>query len=215
MKEWQLIDSAFPSGGFAHSLGLESAYHAGEISGERSLRRFLRDALLQTGYMVLPLLNAAHRDPERLEELDGLADAFLTNAVANRASRVQGRAFVAACARIWPSETLPRLEARTANLCCHHAPISGAALRALEVSLPTAQQMAMFLTCRGVLGAAVRLGIVGPYRAQWLQQDAEPVLRDLHSRCGTLDETSLAQPAPLIDLVQGMHDRLYSRLFQS
>ena len=53
MKDWQLIDSAFPSGGFAHSLGLEAAYHTGEVAGERSLQQFLKDALLQAGYTVI------------------------------------------------------------------------------------------------------------------------------------------------------------------
>jgi urease accessory protein UreF len=34
-------------------------------------------------------------------------------------------------------------------------------------------------------------------------------------RCADLTLDDLAQTAPVIDLVQGAHDRLYSRLFQS
>ena len=35
------------------------------------------------------------------------------------------------------------------------------------------------------------------------------------ARCASFDADDLAQPAPLIDLFQTGHDRLYSRLFQS
>jgi urease accessory protein len=215
MQEWQLIDSAFPSGGFAHSLGLETAYQAGEVTGERALGRFLKDALSQAGYAVMPLMTATHREPRRVGELDAIADAFLTNAVANRASRVQGRAFVAACARIWPSEGMTAIESEVRRLCGHHAPLMGAVLRLLDVPLHTAQRMLLFQTCRGVLAAAVRLGIVGPYRAQRLQHDAAPDLDALLTRCASLDESSLAQPAPILDILQSAHYRLYSRLFQS
>ena len=215
MKDWQLIDSAFPSGGFAHSLGLEAAYHAGEVAGERSLQQFLKDALLQAGYTVMPLMTAAHRDPRRLEELDAVADAFLTNAVANRASRVQGKAFVTACVRIWPSDDMQRIEADARRVRGHQAPIMGATLRVLDLPLATAQRLVLFQACRGVLAAAVRLGIIGPYRAQRLQHDSAADIDMLMARCASLDESSLAQPAPIIDLLQSAHDRLYSRLFQS
>jgi urease accessory protein len=215
MDHWQLIDSAFPSGGFAHSLGLEAAYQAGEVANERSLRRFLEGALLQAGYTLMPLMTATYREPRRLGELDAIADAFLTNAVANRASRVQGRAFVAACARIWPSDAMQAIEAEARRLCAHQAPLMGAALRVLELPLQTAQRMVLFQTSRGVLAAAVRLGIVGPFRAQRLQHDAGADIDLVLSRCASLDESSLAQPAPILDLLQSAHDRLYSRLFQS
>ena len=38
---------------------------------------------------------------------------------------------------------------------------------------------------------------------------------EVHATCGGLGVDALAQPAPLADLIQGTHDRLYSRLFQS
>ena len=38
---WQLVDSAFPTGAFAHSLGLESAWHHGEVATREDLRRFV------------------------------------------------------------------------------------------------------------------------------------------------------------------------------
>jgi urease accessory protein len=66
-----------------------------------------------------------------------------------------------------------------------------------------------------VLSAAVRLGIVGSYEAQQMQQACGPWLERVAADCADLRVGDLAQTAPLIDLVQAGHDRLYSRLFQS
>src|SRR5919204_2289710 len=103
---WQVIDSAFPTGGFAHSGGLEAAWQAREVTDAGTLRGFLRGSILQAGHGGLPVLNAAHKVPDAIEALDLLCHAFLTNAVANRASRIQGRALLSTCRRIWPSDTL-------------------------------------------------------------------------------------------------------------
>jgi len=211
---WQLADSAFPTGGFAHSAGLEAAWQAGEVDAA-SLPQLLPQLLWQTAYSTLPLVNAAFRSPERLESLDALAQAFLTNPVANRASRVQGRAFLTTCARIWPSEGLTDVERRARTLCGHYGPLSGATLAALQVPLRTAQRLVLYQACRGALAAAVRLGITGSYHAQRLQYECVADLDAVLERCETLDEGDLAQTAPLLDLWQSTHDRLYSRLFQS
>src|SRR5262245_39965454 len=91
---WQLIDSAFPSGGFAHSGGLEAAVQHGYVTDGDSARAFARQALAQCGRSALPIVSDAHRSQETLGELDRLSDVFLSNPVANRASRAQGRALL-------------------------------------------------------------------------------------------------------------------------
>ena len=107
---WQLADSAFPTGAFAHSWGLEAAWQHGEIGDAAGVRRFVEAALQQTAFGVVPLLNAAHQDPSRWAELDALADAFLVNVVANRASRQQGRTLLATAGVVtggsWPQRFL-------------------------------------------------------------------------------------------------------------
>jgi urease accessory protein len=212
---WQLVDSAFPTGGFAHSSGLEAAWQSGEVRDPDGLQQFLHDSIQQAGRSALPLVTVAHRAPGRLEELDALCDAYLTNAVANRASRVQGRAFASTCARVWPEPSLMTLDARARDGCGHLAPVAGAVWRALEVPLDVAQRLFLFMAARGIVAAAVRLGIVGSYEAQRLQIACAPVLDEVESRYGTLDERNLAQSAPILDILQSSHDRLYSRLFQS
>jgi urease accessory protein len=201
---WQLADSAFPTGGFAHSAGLESACQQGEVD---SVEQFVRHSITQSGRGALPLVGAAHECPGDLSELDALCDAFLSNFVANRASRIQGRAFLLAARRAFPS--LPDFSAT------HYAPLFGGVCRALGVSRRTTQALFLHIACRGVLAAAVRLGIIGSNAAQRLQADVAPHLEQTLAQCERLSPEDIAQAAPLIDLWQSMHDRIYSRLFQS
>ena len=99
---WQLADSAFPTGGFAHSSGLEAAWQHGEVRNRDELVSFIEAGLQQLAHASLPFVMAAFDLPEQLGELDQLCDVFLTNHVANRASRSQGRAMLSAVERIFP-----------------------------------------------------------------------------------------------------------------
>jgi urease accessory protein len=213
---WQLSDSAFPAGGFAHSCGLEAAWQQGEVNGA-SLSRFVRDAIVQAGYGGVPFVLAAHDDPAALPDIDQRCDAFLRNPVANRASRVQGRAWIGTVERSFPRPGVVSLcdAVRARPMSRHYAPLAGAALQALDVDRQTAARLYLFSVCRGTLSAAVRLGIVGTTDAQrLLAERADDLDRTLAASAAlTIDEA--AQTSPLADLWQSSHDRLYSRLFQS
>jgi urease accessory protein len=224
---WQIVDSGFPTGTFAHSWGLEGAWQQGEVPDLPALRAFLDATIRQTARGTLPLVNAAYRDGDgnggsegnrsrdRLAALDALADAFLINTVANAASRVQGRTLLATVARIWPGEAIADLQARSAGTCAHVAPLTGAAFRAIGLPLETVQRAVLYAAARGVTSAAVRLGIAGSYEAQRLLFDAAPSLETIAISCRDWTEHDLAQTEPVLDLLQAGHARLYSRLFQS
>jgi urease accessory protein len=207
---WQLADSAFPTGGFAHSNGLEAAWQHGEVRGRSELVSFLEASLLQCGHMMRPFVAAAFDEPERLAEFDQLCDAFTINHVANRASRAQGKALLAATQRIFAVD-----RGTLSPPCGHLAPVFGAVMRQLGVSRETAVRLFFFHHLRGLLAAAVRLNIVGPMEAQTLQHRLTPQAEAILCRSESLTLDDLAQPAPLLDLWQGAQDRLYSRLFQS
>jgi urease accessory protein len=199
-RVWQLVDSAFPTGGFAHSGGLEAAVQLGELV---SVEDFVRQAAWQAGYGALPLVGAAWDEPER--ELDGVAEAFLTSVPARQASVRQGKAFAGVCARSFGVEV-----AHT-----HLAVVMGAACRRMDVAREDAQAVYLHGVVRGILAAAVRLGKLGPFEAQRLQSTLSPLLDEVLAACAPLGLDELAQTAPVIDLVGAQQDRLYSRMFQS
>ncbi|MDC0739756.1 urease accessory protein UreF [Polyangium mundeleinium] len=214
----QLADSAFPTGGFAHSGGLEAAAQLGEITGPSSLERFLLHNLEQAGAGALPMVTAAHTSPERFPALDRRQDAFLTNHVANRASRAQGRAWLAAASHSFGIASLRELRARSRedkSFCGHFAPLFGAIAARLGLSRGDAQRLFLFLHLRGLVSSAVRLSLLGPLEAQALQYRLTGAVLAVLARHETRGEEDLATTAPLVDLFQGHQDRLYSRLFSS
>jgi urease accessory protein len=234
MNAWllyQLADSAFPTGGFAHSAGLEAAAQIGEVNSKAELSAFCEAVLWQAGLGALPFVRASHvahdegfaprpplkAAPSQLAALDALCHAFLGNHVANRASRTQGRAFAATAARVFPRPAVARVDeaVRGRALRGHHPVVYGAVLAALGVAAAEAQRLYLHGCLRGVTSAAVRLGLAGPHEAQRLHHELAARADEVLARCEALSIDEIAQPAPLVDLFGATHDRLYARLFLS
>src|SRR5262249_19058311 len=97
----------------------------------------------------------------------------------------------------------------------HVAPITGAAFQAIGLPLETVQRAVLYAAARGVVSAAVRLGIAGSYEAQRVLFECGPTLETIAVSGRHWTEDDLAQTEPVIDLLQSAHARLYSRLFQS
>ena len=205
---WQLADSAFPGGAFAHSSGLEAAWQHGEVRNREELGAYVEASLRQAATTVVPFFNATRHRPESLVEVDGRAEAWLTNPVANRASRLQGRALQSAAVRIFHITVEPTPYR-------HWAPVFGVLLHRLGVPAGEGVRLILFLHLRSLLSAAVRLGVIGPLEAQALQYDATQLLEQLAGRSMERSLDEVVQTSPVQDLWQGTHDRLASRLFQS
>jgi len=207
----QIADSAFPTGGFAHSNGLEAAARLGEA---RDLDALIDDAIWQAGRGALPFVASAHDHPERIHELDDLSDAMLLNAVTNRASRAQGRAFAATCARVFDASSIDdAVRARTLRV--HLAPAFGALLRALDVSRDDALRVHLHGALRSMTSAAVRLGLAGPNEAQRMMHARASLLERVVHKCGAMRAEDAAQAAPLLDLFAAAHDQLDTKMFVS
>ena len=197
----QLADSGFPTGGYAHSGGLEAAIQLGELV---SLRRWLDDAVWAAAHGALVLVRQAHR--EGLGPADRAAQIFLTGHVARRASLAQGRALAAAAARAFPA---CGIDSRGG----HWAPVLGAVAAALGLGVDDACVVALHTIVRGALSAAVRLGKIGPLEAQRVQAELADTMTEAVRVSAGVDAP--VQTAPVAEICGGMQDGLYSRLFQS
>ncbi len=208
----QIVDGAFPSGGFAHSHGLEVTLH---LRGVAQIETFVDEALWQAGRASLPFVRSAcegHGETACLQDLDELFDATCTSHVANRASRAQGRAFASTCARVFD---LPSIGRHSTRGPAHHAPVFGAVFGALGQDALDAQIAYLHATARGVLSAGVRLGLLGPIEAQQVLAEKSDRLGRILASCMHIAPDDAAQTSPLVDLFGALHDRLDGRLFQS
>jgi len=233
---WQLLDSTFPAGAFAHSGGLEAARKWNFVTGPDDMREFLRHNLVQTGRSLIPFVSECHLNFERLHSLDTELDAFLSNHVTNRASRAQGRAFLAAAEIAFSSRNgrgsdkdldhqtesrrgwwLSELRDQMSNrqIKAHLPVVFGAITRLLEIPLQTAIRIFLYTSARDLISAAVRLNIVGALEGQSIQFEIAELIERTAINAESLSFRDAAQTASVIDLLQGTHDRLYTRLFQS
>jgi urease accessory protein len=213
----QLSDSAFPSGAFVHSGGLEAAWRLGELAADEDLEAFVDATVWQAGSAQWPFVGGAHGDPSRHAEIDASCDAFLLGHVTNRASRSQGRALVGSASRVFGGAELVALDERLRRreLPGHFAPAFGVVARLLGLSRDETCRLGLHAALRGVVSAAVRLGLVGPHEAQ----------RMIHTRADLLDRVLVAsldlgvdeaaQSAPILEILATAHDRLQERLFVS
>ena len=97
----------------------------------------------------------------------------------------------------------------------HQVPIWAAVTEALEIPLEQAARMFLFLTLRSLISSAVRLHVTGPLAVQALQYQIGPFSETLVESGLARSLAEISQTAPLMEMLQGTQDRMYSRLFQS
>ncbi|KNA06607.1 hypothetical protein SOVF_179460 [Spinacia oleracea] len=217
---WQLLDSILPTGGFAHSFGLEAAIQARLVNDPEDLHTFVIQVLQNTGSLLLPFVYATTITPDikTWHKLDKMLDATLTNEVARKASTTQGSALLRIAAAVFtelPSLKTMREQSLGGAISLHHAPIFGLVCGLLGLSPDISQRAYLFITLRDVISAATRLNLIGPQAGAVMQHavgsTAEKVLMTWKDR----DVEDACQTMPLIDAVQGCHGYLFSRMFCS
>ncbi|KAK8953243.1 hypothetical protein KSP40_PGU001926 [Platanthera guangdongensis] len=220
-SQWQLLDSFLPTGGFAHSYGLEAAIQSCFVVGLEDLRFYTLSVLDNTGSLLLPFVHAATKSPnfDAWLKLDRLLEASLTNEISRKASSSQGSALMRIAASIFleiPSLKKIRESALISGNCLfHHATVFGLVCGLLGFGSEFSQRAYMYMATRDILSAATRLNLIGPIGAAILQHqmggDAEKLVKKWMNR----HVEDACQTTPLLDVIQGSHGYLCSRLFSS
>lgn len=223
---WQLIDSILPTGGFAHSYGLETAVQAGVVYDALTLERFAITTVENSGSLLLPFVFAASRDGAAMSvdawvALDCALHAVMSNGVARAASVGQGKALLRLAGSVFQeiAADVAAMRAtvlgRPARAFGHHAVVVGRLLGLLGVDAATAQRAYLFLTLRDVLSAATRLNLVGPMEAAMLQHRHAQLAERVMGKYAGRGADEAHQLAPVFDTLQGSHTQMFSRLFCS
>lgn len=207
----QLADSAFPSGSYAHSGGLECLYTRGDVDLECYARLRLAQGLARC---ELPLVRLAFDAPDTtaLRDLDGLADALLPVREARRASRSIGLSFLRSAVAIRPS---PGARAALAAGIQHQPVIYGLVVREWGIAREDGLSAYAWQAVRQPFTAAIRLGKIGQSAAQVMLDALKPPLRRAVAESLRIDRDEIGAYTPWVDLAGMGHERQFARLFQS
>ena len=215
---WQWIDSAFPTGGYAHSGGLEAWAHLAPADAELAIT--LRTYVRTQARLALPYVRAAFEhdvlsDLDAFARLDGDFDAQSWGPSLRRASCVQGRALLDVSLRCFPdSVAVQRGRPLLGGDPPLHQPVVfGALARTFTTDVDEAARAHAFCGVRGVLSAAVRLNLVGPFEGQRLLTQLSDLALEADPGSSALEHA--ASTSPWLDLVAEQHDRLHTRLFST
>ncbi|XVF37058.1 hypothetical protein REPUB_Repub19eG0113100 [Reevesia pubescens] len=220
-SQWQLLDSILPTGGFAHSFGLEAAIQARLVLGPDDLKTFIIHLLENTGSLLLPFVYSTTMNPalENWQKLDRILDATLTNEVGRKASVSQGSSLMRVAASVFtevPSlKSMRDVSIGSGIVSFHHAPAFGLICGLVGMDSETSQRAYMFTTMRDVISAATRLNLVGPLGASVLQHQIALIAEAMLKKWMDRPVEDACQTAPLLDTIQGCHGYLFSRLFCS
>ncbi|WSC96736.1 urease accessory protein UreF [Streptomyces sp. NBC_01754] len=216
-----LADGRFPSGGHAHSGGLEAAAAAGRVTDVRGLEAFLQGRVATSGVIAASFAAAACAGActgPRLAELGAGFEARTPAPALRAASRKLGRQLLRTARAARPD---PRLDALAVSWPqgAHQPLVLGVTARVFALAPHAAAAAALHDAAAGPATAAVRLLGLDPFEVQAVLAGLTPRLDELAREAGDRAGEPVADlPAPgspLLDISAEHHTTWEVRLFAS
>ncbi len=217
----QVSDSAFPTGGYAHSYGFEQIVALRLVTDADSMQQHILahvwPALINFELPVVRLAQAASRnhDHAALVELDAIVDATKATRELREASRATGRQRLRAFLDADPSPALAAFaqaikEDRAQG---HHAVVFGVGLAALPLNALLTSWAYQSLS--GLCLASPKLLRIGQDAAQRVLAAVLAPMESGIARSLEITLEDLGWFDPLIDLASMQHEIAHERLFIS
>ncbi len=223
LPEWlpwllQVNDSQFPSGAYAHSLGLEALVQHGLVKKPDDVETFLLQQIVPSlRAFELPLLARAHaaavrHDLSGLRALDDEMEAWKLAAELRQASRQLGSRRLALTRKLADSTLAAEYAATDAP--CHHLIVCAIEFRTLPgaaAACAYAQQ-----TVSGYATAAMKLVRMGQERCQlMIRRVMTGLLPYLNEAVSRAPDDRIGWFNPLLEIASMRHARAHERLFIS
>jgi len=188
----QHSDSFFPSGGVAFSYGLETLCDDGLVSGDHDVSAFLHEQLLgrwaTVDRGVLVAAFEAAGDIEQVARIDRLGEAVTLARELRVGSRRAGAALLSVHVRLGTEGARSYSErVYSGNAIGHVAVVQGIVWRGVGLDVEQCCIASAHVQCVGILGAAIRLGVIGHVASQ-------QILADVRSKIAHV----LRTPAPAL-----------------
>lgn len=212
---FQANDTAYPSGAYAHSFGLEELVESGVVLTPADLEKFLLKQILPALLTFeIPSFTRAHAaavsgNATALLALDNELDAWRIPAELRDASRRIGSQRLDLLARLDPSPLVAEYLALSPR--SHHLVVT--ALELSGVPVGHAARAFAFQIIAGLAAASMKLMRIG-------QSSCQQIVRRVLIALGEKIDHSLSQPVdgwfnPLLEIASLRHARANSRLFIS
>lgn len=211
----QANDTAYPSGAYAHSFGLEELVESGVVATAEDLENFIGKQILPALLRFeIPLFARAHaaalaEEGKLLLEIDRELDAWRIPSELRDASRRIGSQRLDLLARLDPSPFI--LRHRELAPRSHHLVVT--ALELAGVPVAQAARAFGFQSIAGLTAASMKLMRIG-------QSACQQISRRSLEKLGSQIDTALSRPPdgwfnPLLEIASLRHARAHSRLFIS
>lgn len=212
-------DTFFPSGSVSFSWGLEGAFNEGWARSKEDLAAFLESQLRSRWASAdRAFVDACHvnaKDLDAIAELDAFLDAMTLPEEQRTGSRRSGGALLLAHEKLsTPGSIEYRRRQRCGAVPGHLAVVQGMLYSGLGLSRKEAAVLSAYTCCSGLLGAAVRLGLVGHVESQRILARAVPLIAELTSEPSP-DVSDAASFTPMHDLASICHESQHERLFSN
>lgn len=215
-------DSFFPSGAMSFSWGLETLQADGRVVSAAHVAAFVADQLRHRwATFDRPALAAAHRaaangaadNLEEVRRIDELVEAQTLAAELRAGSRRVGGGLLAVHEKLGTAGAAPyRALVRAGEAPGHAAVVQGLVWQGAGLSLAAAEAVSAHGIAVGLLGAALRLGIIGHVEAQRSLQALRDEIAGLLSAQAP-GPAAMHAFTPAADIAVMRHETAESRLF--
>jgi urease accessory protein len=214
----QHADSAFPSGSFAFSNGIEGLSAMNASLDRRGLQNvvtfFLRHRWATSDRVAVVLTHRANDAFDKVADIDRAVEAATFAEPLRAGSKRNGNALLAAHVRL-ATRGARELQRLIENGEAHgHLPVvQGLVWRACGMDEPAAVAVSGYSTAAGLIAAAVRLGCVGAIEAQFVLAAVLETVAELSTPIASTAE--IESFMPWVDAAASRHARAHLRLFAS
>ena len=220
----QVSDPLFPTGAYAHSMGLEQwAATCGYSSGDDLIGFFREHAGPSLARLELPYLRFTRAaliagDWSEVFELEAEIDAWKWASELREASIAQGRGRLRLLRKLWTSSvTIDQYAAAFAagEVRGHHLVVSALQAELLAVPHQAALYSYGYQSLANFVSASIKLLRISPESAQVALHAGLEMLPEWVLTAGEIERDSAGWFAPAFDISAARHATAFSRLFIS
>ncbi|MFP4134411.1 MAG: urease accessory protein UreF [Halothece sp.] len=215
----QLSDSFFPSGTYTLSHGLETFVQKGEITSSHELREMVELVLWQkVGSSELVALIHTDRASEKgdISAIAHIEQLLWSQTLVAETREIlirSGRALLRAATPIWSDSQLQYISRTESQFYGLHPIIFAVVSRAAGLEEENTALAYLHGYVTGLMGAAIRLGIIGHLQAQQLRLELAPIMEQVGLKAAQKEVTEMGSFAPILDIAQIEHQCLSHRSF--